>query len=345
MSNHEKKNIGRVNQLSLFIILINCTVGLFVYVFLARSLLLLAGIFTETILALVPLYLNLRGYPGRAAFALYLVLSGATFFFCSLIGNAAIANLMGAVLIASGGFLFSDRKSRICSYLIAIFVVWGVQENEVIGLIPEIKFDQPNYSRLLFTAYCVAVFLILTMVGWISRSGESRDNALKSNDNEVQAGREDLSISPVEEKLAVPKYGPVDIRSIFEEVKGNYQGLAHIKGVLLVCNVSVRFPELIESDKRMLRSIVSHLVRNAIQFSPINTTVRVGAYVKGLFLNIVVEDQGFGIPPIKKSRLFEPGTSLYYTRRLVLALGGNIEAFNKETEGVMFVVSWVAKKS
>ena len=177
MSNQDQKNCGRVNQLSLLIALINCIVGLFVYFFLARSPLLLAGIITETILAFFPIYLNHRGYHKEAAFVLYLILAGAGFYFPSIIGNASITALMGVVLIASGAYFFNDRQNRIWSCVIAICVVWAVHENQVVGLIPEIKFQQPNYSRLLWTAYIVVVFLVLILISWFC---QRNDNGLQA---------------------------------------------------------------------------------------------------------------------------------------------------------------------
>lgn len=367
MSIRDQKNSSRVNQLSLFIVLINCTVGLFVYFFLAHSLLLLAGIFTETLLAFVPIYLVRRGYYRRASFVLFMILAAASFFFSSMIGNATIANLMGAVLVASGGYFFNDRKCRIWSYLIAILVVWGIQENQVVGLIPEIKLEQPNYSRLLLTAYIVVVFLIFTLVGWFRRTIESPENArgnnffsialiqvrqllvqfsitirnkyksLILNDIELNADSDNLN--------GMVENGPVVVPWIFKDVEDEYRRLARAKRVHLGFNVSAGFPEEIQSDKRMLRSIVAQLVKNAIQSSSCCTTVKVGAYITGPQLNIRVEHQGLGITQGMRSRLFEPGTDLYITGRLVLALGGTIKVVNKGTEGAMFIVSWLPPKT
>jgi len=331
MSNKDQKNRGPVHQLSLLIVLINCTAGLSVYFFLTHSLLLLAGMITESILALVPIYLNHRGYPKRAAFALYMVIAAASFFFCSIIGNATIANLMGVVLIVSGGIFFSDQKNRIWSYLIAILVVWGVQENHVVGLIPEIKLGQLNYFRLLLTASIVVVFLVFTFVGWLHQPLERRVRQLLLP----------FSVTIRNKYKSLVEYGGVDIGLIFKETEDRFRQLANKKGVRLFFNVYEGFPEKIQINEKKLRSILAHLVRNAIQFSSSDTTVRVRAYMTELRLYIVVEDQGFGIAPDMRNRLFEPGTSLYTTKKLVLALGGTIEVVNKGMDGAMFIVSWL----
>ncbi|HWB94088.1 MAG TPA: hypothetical protein VG605_19680 [Puia sp.] len=331
MSNQQLQIRSRINQLSLYIVLINCTLGLFVYLFLARSLLLLAGIVTETLLALIPIYLNHRGYHKRAAFVLYIILAAASFFFSSMIGNATIANLMGAVLVASGGYFFSHRKSRTWSYLIAILVVWGVQENHVIALIPEINLEQPNYSRLLLLAYGVVVSLVFTLVGWYRRS------SLTWSEAEQQT---DLDVVP---DMVV--HGPVNVRSIFKEAEDVYQGWAHVRGVSLVCNVSLRFPETIQADERLLRSIVAQLLKNAIEFSPNGTAVTARAYMNGFHMIIAVEAKRLDIALNTNNRLFKPGTGLYFIRRLVLALDGHFGISKIGTDGVMLTVTWMPPKA
>ena len=367
MSNQELKKSVRVNQLSVFIIVTNCTVGLVVYFFLARSPLLLTGILTETLLAFVPLYLNRRGEHGKAAFTLYLILALAGFFFSCMIGNTKIADLMGVVLVASGALYF-DRKTRPWSYLIAVLMVWGVRENQVVGLIPEIKLGELNHSRLVFTASIVVVFLVFITLAWLYRRAiENPENApgnkffsmavihvrqllgpfsttsrdkykpLQRIDNGLQAELDDLNVAVV--------YGPVAIHSILKEIEDEYRPLARAKGVRLVCNVSVGFPEIIQSDERILRSIIARLVKNAIQSSPRYTTVRVGAYAMKLQLNIGVKDHGLGSAPSMKSRLFEPGTGLYITQKLVLKLGGTFEVVDEGMDGAMFIVSWLPRKT
>jgi hypothetical protein len=368
MSKQDHKNGGHINQISVFIVVINCTVGLFVYFFLARSLLLLMGIISETLLAFVPIYLNRRGYTRRAAVVLYFILAAASFFFCCMIGNTKIADLMGGVLVASGGLFFSDRKNRTWSYLIAILVVWGVQENHVIGLIPEIKLGQLNYSRLLLTASIVVVFLVFITSVWLYRrtiegienapenkflaialnhvrqllgpfsiTNRNKHKPLKWNDNGLQADLLDPSI--------MVENGPISIRSMFKEIEDEYRPLARAKGVNVVCNASVGFPEIIQSDERILRAIIVRLVKNAIQSSPRYTTVRVGAYAAGLQLNIGVEDHGLESAPSMKARLFDPSSGLFITRKLVLKLGGTFEVVDKGMDGAMYIVSWLPPKT
>jgi hypothetical protein len=349
MSNQELKNSVRINELSFLIVLINCTVGLFVYFFLAPSLLLLAGILTETLLAFVPIYLNHRGQPRRAAVVLYFILAAASFYFSSMIGNTKIADLMGAVLVASGGLFFSDRKNRTWSYLVAILVVWGVQENHAVGLIPEIKLGHLNYSRLVLTASIVVVFLVIITSVWLYRRiidglEKARENKFSSmaliqkwTDNGLQADLLDPSVT-VEHK-------PIVIRSMFKEIEDEYRPLARAKGINVVCNASVGFPAIIQSDEKILRAIIVRLVKNAIQSSPRFTTVRVGAYAAGLQLNIGVEDHGLGSAPNMKARLFDPGSGLYITRKLVLKLGGTFEVVDKGMDGAMFIVSWLPPKT
>jgi signal transduction histidine kinase len=97
-------------------------------------------------------------------------------------------------------------------------------------------------------------------------------------------------------------------------------------------------------DERRLRQVLSHVLSNAVAFTPAGGTVRVGASISKEGSNdgdllIRVVDTGFGIAQADQARIFEPfvqldnslsrrtrgaGLGLYVARALIAAHGGEI---------------------
>jgi PAS domain S-box-containing protein len=94
------------------------------------------------------------------------------------------------------------------------------------------------------------------------------------------------------------------------------------------------------ADERALTSVISHLIDNALKYAPTGA-VRVTADAGPGRVLVHVSDEGPGIPPEAREKIFEKferldphddrsvyghGLGLYMSRRLLRALGGDIEA-------------------
>jgi two-component system, OmpR family, sensor histidine kinase ChvG len=103
-----------------------------------------------------------------------------------------------------------------------------------------------------------------------------------------------------------------------------------------------------------LGQVVRNLVDNAISFSPAGGTVRIGAGRRGMNVQIIVEDEGPGIPPDKLEAVFDrfyserpeseafgghSGLGLSIARQIVEAHRGTIRAENREHGGARFTVT------
>jgi PAS domain S-box-containing protein len=104
-------------------------------------------------------------------------------------------------------------------------------------------------------------------------------------------------------------------------------------------------------DRDSLRTVLGHLVRNAIKYglgSPIEITVARGK----TDATLEVRDGGIGIPPEDQARIFERyergegakafgglGLGLHTARRIVEAHGGKIDVKSARGEGATFVVT------
>jgi signal transduction histidine kinase len=112
-------------------------------------------------------------------------------------------------------------------------------------------------------------------------------------------------------------------------------------------------PGVIPLPAAMLRQVVYNLVQNAADASPPGGTIRLRARVEDRMLTVSVSDQGPGVPPDLRERIFEPffstkgkrthasgmGLGLALVRRTVAAARGEIRVEDAEGGGACFAVT------
>jgi signal transduction histidine kinase len=114
------------------------------------------------------------------------------------------------------------------------------------------------------------------------------------SDNLVQLSRGDEPRPPVRRS--------VDVSGALHEAVADLEPLAAARGSLLRIEAA---PDLrAEIDGEGLVRIVSNLVENALKYGPAGQTVKLGAQRAG-GLQLVVEDEGPGIPEAERERVFE----------------------------------------
>jgi PAS domain S-box-containing protein len=110
-------------------------------------------------------------------------------------------------------------------------------------------------------------------------------------------------------------------------------------------------PETIETDEKLLRSVVSNLLTNAIKFSPGCKSVYLAVTGLTRHLKISVRDEGIGVPSDELEQIFEPfvrgkgaitipgtGLGLSITKKAVELLGGTLTAQSEINKGTTFTV-------
>lgn len=168
----QKVSVG-INQMALYVICIDSTIGLAVYFFMAHSLVLLIGVLVEIGLAFIPLLLNYRERHQAAGVALYVVLAAGTFFFCCLLGNLARVDLMIVVLMGSTGFFIAGRRNQFICYSVAVLVFIAVYVNGKVGYIHQLEVDNTIARHFLFwSAFSVVVFLVITVFNWYRKNND-----------------------------------------------------------------------------------------------------------------------------------------------------------------------------
>lgn len=114
-----------------------------------------------------------------------------------------------------------------------------------------------------------------------------------------------LSVSNLEQsdKQGVAKTA-VRLDSLVSEVVEEMQDTARKKNIMLVEHPQKQIPP-VAADTGLIRRAVSNLIDNAIRYSPERTSVIISTILEADFLRVEVEDQGYGIPPAEREKIWQ----------------------------------------
>jgi signal transduction histidine kinase len=144
---------------------------------------------------------------------------------------------------------------------------------------------------------------------------------------------------------------PVDLAAIVTLASRDTQPLADARNVRLdVAPGSA----IVDGDERRLRELSVNLLDNAIRHA--RRGVRISSRRAGRLCEIVVEDDGDGIPPSERERVFErfyrrsndgsgTGLGLPIVRWIASAHGGAVEIDRSSDGGARFVAAFPARES
>ncbi|HBI6861706.1 TPA: two-component system sensor histidine kinase RstB [Enterobacter cloacae] len=106
-------------------------------------------------------------------------------------------------------------------------------------------------------------------------------------------------------------------------------------------------------DMRLMERVLDNLMNNAMRYS--ETTLRIRLDLQGSQASLTVEDDGPGIEPSEREKVFEPfvrldpsrdratggcGLGLAIVRSIAQAMGGSVRCEESELGGACFVFSW-----
>jgi len=144
---------------------------------------------------------------------------------------------------------------------------------------------------------------------------------------------------------------PLDLVELISQSVENHQPVAVEGGKTLVWNPPAAKLSAAAGDQRWLGLVVDNLVSNALKFTRPNGKVTVEARDKGEFLMVSVSDDGIGVPPQDREKIFErfyrasnrsevnaPGTGLglAIAREVVGKHGGKIWFDSEPGQGTVF---------
>lgn len=166
---------------------------------------------------------------------------------------------------------------------------------------------------------------------------------LRQSTLQLQKRIEDLLAFKLTQSRAGPAASPrVNLAQVVARTARAHRPAVMRKGLRLVMDLP---PVEVIGEARALATVADNLLSNAIKYSPPGATIQVSLRRENLLAVLEVRDEGPGIAPEERARVFEPfyqgraahengvagtGLGLAIARETVLAHGGSIEVVEAE---------------
>jgi PAS domain S-box-containing protein len=188
-----------------------------------------------------------------------------------------------------------------------------------------------------------------TFLGYIASESERLTGIVDQLLNVARLDAGDLQVEP---EL-------IDVGSVVSEVVGSVLDAGGVNGHRFELDLPDE-PLAAEADRDKVRQVFSILVENALRYSPQGGTVTVGARRKDDTVEVRVVDEGMGIPPTERQRIFRKfyraesttrngvagtGLGLFIAKELVTAMGGRIWVDSAEGQGSSFAFELPAARA
>lgn len=157
-----------------------------------------------------------------------------------------------------------------------------------------------------------------------------------------------LIIGQVEANALVLNPEPLDVVAFCRDLLAEPEHQRPRKPIQFLCRST---KQIVHSDERILRSILSNLLSNAIRYTPPDQSIHLKLAKRHSQLIIQVKDHGIGIPAADRRLLFEPfhrgrnvsnipgtGLGLSIIKQFVELQRGTIEVKSKINHGTTFTV-------
>ncbi|MEO0508922.1 MAG: response regulator [Verrucomicrobiota bacterium] len=175
-----------------------------------------------------------------------------------------------------------------------------------------------------------------------------------TSDSMLQLVDELLDLSVIESGEERSEFEPCSIYEIVSSSLNIYQFAANKKSIHLKLDEEGDTPDLLLLDKMQFRRLIDNLLSNAVKYSPIETSVDVLLKVEESILNLVVQDEGPGVPENEMHKLFtdfgktsvkptgsetSTGLGLSICKKIAETHRGSIRAENRtDRSGMRFIL-------
>ncbi|MBK9728974.1 MAG: HAMP domain-containing histidine kinase [Saprospiraceae bacterium] len=159
-----------------------------------------------------------------------------------------------------------------------------------------------------------------------------------------------LTLTRIEEGKFELKIESFEIHGMLHEIIEDFN-LIKKTGQTLKLNTNNLEGALIETDKTCLKHIMNNLISNAIKYSGEHATIEIELSKLNNFYNILVKDNGIGIPNTEQKFIFDifyrgsnvlniqgTGLGLNIVKKYLDTIKGNIRFESMETEGTQITI-------
>jgi two-component system sensor histidine kinase SenX3 len=160
-----------------------------------------------------------------------------------------------------------------------------------------------------------------------------------------------IQLSRVESSDILATARPVNIGAIIREALERTVVIAEAKSI----EINAKYPDdiFVMGDGELLTVAVKNLLENAIQYSDRNQQVGIGVSARNGHVDIIVTDQGVGIPADEQARVFErfyrvdesrdrttggTGLGLSLVKHIAMSHRGEVTLFSQQGVGSTFTI-------
>lgn len=142
---------------------------------------------------------------------------------------------------------------------------------------------------------------------------------------------------------------------IAREIVASFSGCAASKGLNIILDISDSIPDKLNGDEARLRQVLTHLLDNALQYTPTGEVVLLASLIKkshsSVRVRFLVRDTGIGMTPEQRDKLFgwflqsdnltmreedTTGFGLILCNQLVEKMGGKMTVKSEPKKGSEF---------
>jgi two-component system, OmpR family, sensor kinase len=183
----------------------------------------------------------------------------------------------------------------------------------------------------------------------LSDDPEERDETLRLVMDELdRMGRmvEDLLLLAKAEQADFLHLQPVDVDEFIEDIAAKAEALGD-RG----WDIEMNAPVVMLADRQRITQAMMNLCRNAVEHTPDDTLVRIGSRLSGDYVWLWVTDDGDGIDPADRGRIFQrfargasgprsdgAGLGLSIVAAIAEAHGGHVRVHSLPGEGATFTL-------
>ncbi len=148
------------------------------------------------------------------------------------------------------------------------------------------------------------------------------------------------------------KLQPRNLRDFLHRIARGFSADAGLLGMGFSSSLEIPPDLTVSMDEPLVVRVMENLLSNSLRYCPEGTTIALSARVCGPRIEVVVEDDGPGIPRTDLARIFEPyfrggrpsrtegsGLGLYIARSIVQSHGWELSAFSEEGRGSRFTIT------